>query len=237
MIEQYAVNIQGVTIGGIEMCRRLLSPEKARRVDRFRFDADKVRCTVGEALVRYLTVQRYGVPNGRLQFAYAERGKPYFTGDAAAVHFNLSHAGDWVVCAIGPGPLGIDVEHVKDRKVTFASAALSEGEYARWCALPEDRQSGEFYRLWTMKESYSKLLGVGLSLGFPTVDVIPDQDGFFTIAQDDSCVLYTQMLTPLDPVTVCAERARKQELDLKIRFLDAETLERFAQAEAGRYGS
>ncbi len=66
MIEQYAVFIGATETGQLAGCRRLLSPEKALRVDRFRFDRDKVRGIIGETMVRYLAETRFGIPGRQL---------------------------------------------------------------------------------------------------------------------------------------------------------------------------
>lgn len=45
----------------------------------------------------------------------APGGKPYFP-DRPGLCFSLSHSGPWALCALGDGPVGADVETVRDRK-------------------------------------------------------------------------------------------------------------------------
>ena len=229
MIEQYAVFIGATETGQLAGCRRLLSPEKALRVDRFRFDRDKVRGIIGETMVRYLAETRFGIPGRQLAFAAGERGKPFLTGAAQAIQFNLSHAGDWVVCAIGEHPVGIDVEHVKEHPVTFAAGALTPEEYRRWAALPEGERDRAFYRAWTIKESYAKYRGEGLGLEFTKLEILPEGDGYHRIAGDASCVMYTRELAPDHFLTVCAACGLRQELAQPVIRLAAEELEKYAQ--------
>lgn len=229
LTEQFAVRVTGVGSGQLAACRGLLTREKAARADRYHFDVDRVRCLVGETLIRYLAETRYGFPNSRLVFGQSGYGKPFLIGDAGNLRFNLSHAGDWVTCAIGTDEVGIDVEHVKEREVTFAKSVLSPNEYSRWKNLPETDRNREFYRLWTVKESYAKYLGLGLGLDFTTVDAVEGDDGFLRIARDDSVVLYTQFLTQTDILTVCTEKAGKDGLILKPGLITVEELTDFAE--------
>ena len=47
-----------------------------------------------------------------LIFAYGPSGKPFFH-DLPDVHFNISHTGGLVVCAVGNIPIGIDAERIR----------------------------------------------------------------------------------------------------------------------------
>jgi len=227
----YAVNIRGVESARIAPCRALLAPERAARADRFHFEVDRVRGILGETLIRYLAVLRTGLANDRLAFARTERGKPYLTGPAEGLHFNLSHAGDWIVCGIGEAELGVDVEHVRDREITFAGSVLSGTEYAAWQALPEAKRPVAFYRLWTLKESYAKYRGEGLYLDFKTLEAAEESDGWWTMAGDRDCILFSRFLTSEDLLTVCAGREYRDELDQPVHRVDVEELVSFADGK------
>ena len=142
----------------LESFRRRLSPEKAQKVERFRFDADKVRGIIGETLVRCMLISRFGIPEEKICFSAEKEGKPFLYGMENRICFNISHAGSWVVCGIGPSRIGIDVDQIRDLKGSLARAVLSPEEYLRWESLPEEQKKPDFYRTWTIKESYSKYL-------------------------------------------------------------------------------
>ncbi len=96
-------------------------------------------------------------------------------------HFNISHSGEWVVCALDNKPIGIDVEQMsKQRTLDIAN----NGGYDKLFTKMEkdyltnsqnnhpknnlsnnlhDTITERFYRLWTLKESYLKAIGTGLS--------------------------------------------------------------------------
>ncbi len=78
------------------------------------------------------------------------RGKPLFTG-LTDRWFSLSHSGGLALCALSCAPVGVDVEQVRPRRESLPAYALGPGELARFDGSWED-----FYRLWTLKESWCK---------------------------------------------------------------------------------
>jgi len=78
------------------------------------------------------------------------RGKPYFPG-LEDRWFSLSHSGGIALCALSDAPVGVDVELVRPRQAELPRRALSEGEWTSFDGSWED-----FYRLWTLKESWCK---------------------------------------------------------------------------------
>ena len=78
------------------------------------------------------------------------RGKPLFTGIDDR-WFSLSHSGGIALCALSRTPVGVDVELVRPRRAGLPAYALGPDELARFDGSWED-----FYRLWTLKESWCK---------------------------------------------------------------------------------
>lgn len=79
------------------------------------------------------------------------RGKPFFPGEVGR-WFSLSHSGGIALCALSEdGPVGVDVELVRPRRAGLPAYVLSPAELARFDGGWED-----FYRLWTLKESWCK---------------------------------------------------------------------------------
>jgi len=87
----------------------------------------------------------------------------------AGLSFNVSHKPGCVVCLVGHGrALGADVEAIGAdgaHLLELAERFFSPSEAAELHALPAERQADRFYELWTLKESYMKARGIGLSLG------------------------------------------------------------------------
>lgn len=79
------------------------------------------------------------------------RGKPYFSG-LDSHWFSLSHSGGIALCALSSdGPVGVDAELVRPRRAGLPGYALSPGELGRF-----DGSWRDFYRMWTLKESWCK---------------------------------------------------------------------------------
>ena len=132
------------------------SGERKAKADRYRRREDALRCVAADALLRYaLGTSAYTVER-------TELGKPYIKG-MESFHFNLSHAGNWVVLAWGGSEVGVDVEQLRREtdtdSITRRYFAPEEQRYVREA---EENRLQHFYEIWTGKESYLKYLGTGL---------------------------------------------------------------------------
>ena len=99
-------------------------------------------------------------------------GKPYFRD--LPVYFNLSHSGEYVLCAVSTEEIGADIQQHCGKDVgKLARRFFPERE---WTALERAGEERErlFYRLWARKEAYGKLTGKGVAdaLG---VDLLPGE--------------------------------------------------------------
>jgi len=84
------------------------------------------------------------------QVERSPRGKPLFSGQPNR-WFSLSHSGGIALCALSDSPVGVDVELVRPRREGLFGRVLSENELALFDGGWED-----FYRIWTLKESWCK---------------------------------------------------------------------------------
>ena len=139
------------------------SPDRQRRADRFRFPLDALHCLAGEALLRHALAKRPGWDGAALSFTFGPEGKPSLLGHPG-LHFNLSHSGPWVLCALHHEPVGIDVEASRVWNPLPAASAMTPEELQHLATLAPAEASAFFYRIWTLKESLLKAIGTGLSL-------------------------------------------------------------------------
>lgn len=107
--------------------------------------------------------------------ARTEKGKPYFPG-CPGLHFNLSHSGGLCLCAVGDGPVGVDIELVRPRRALedLGARAFSAPELA-WFT----RRGGtleDFYTLWTRKEALAKFTGEGIADVRGVVPPLPGEE-------------------------------------------------------------
>lgn len=145
-------------------------PERQRAAEFARVD-DRLRFVIGRATLRRLVGRKLGISPRRVAFDLNRFGKPQLPAPSA-LHFNLSHAGNWVVLALSTNkPVGIDVEvhQTNDGQTALAPAVLTPAE-RRWLESLEAGRRGEaFTRLWVCKEAYSKAIGEGLSRSFKQI--------------------------------------------------------------------
>ena len=93
---------------------------------------------------------------------FGENGKPYF--EESGVSFNLSHAGQYAVCAVGRGALGCDIERMRPYSERVAERFFHPYETGLLASEPDpERRQALFFRLWTLKESVLKASGKGLT--------------------------------------------------------------------------
>ncbi|MGN1229185.1 MAG: 4'-phosphopantetheinyl transferase family protein [Prevotella sp.] len=107
----------------------------------------------------------YGI-NEPPVFEYSEHGKPSIVGHPE-IFFNLSHCRSVAACVVSSAPVGVDVEEVREFKDSLARYVLNDDEYA--AVMSSSSPDKEFIRLWTMKESYLKLTGEGITRDLKTV--------------------------------------------------------------------
>lgn len=92
-----------------------------------------------------------------------EHGKPYLK-DFPHIHYNISHTDGMVACGIGDKELGIDVERIRPFRNNILRRVFSDAERLRMEELPEEEHSQYFFRIWTLKESYLKAVGWGITV-------------------------------------------------------------------------
>lgn len=158
-------------------------PEKIARINRFRKRIDATRSLLGDLIIRVILCRHYGLHNDEIKYAYQEFGKPYFE-DYPQFHFNISHSGDWVVGVVSTASVGIDIEKIADVKTDMYSLVLTDEENKKLQRLFDAERNSFFFELWTLKESYVKATGKGLSEGLNTLQISID-NGTISIKKDN----------------------------------------------------
>lgn len=131
--------------------------ERRERVDLYRKAEDKKRALAASVLLKE-SLSLLGVCD--FSIGYGSHGKPYLKG-RDDIFFSLSHSGNYAVCAVYDGEVGIDVEPVSSVTEKLIRKVATEKEYELLKSLDETERSEQFARLWTAKESYVKRDGRG----------------------------------------------------------------------------
>lgn len=104
-----------------------------------------------------------------------EEGKPFFP-EKPECNFNISHSGDHCAVMISDKTCGADIEEIRPFPQKVLKRICTEEELDHVFSLPEDEQKNAMWQLWTLKESYVKAVGKGLSFGMKNIsfDKLPE---------------------------------------------------------------
>jgi 4'-phosphopantetheinyl transferase len=163
MITERFIKISQISENDYKKYFSMMSPEKQERVNRFRFEDDRRRTVAGEILARVMISEAASVNAGDIVFLCDKNGKPY--AKDIDIHFNISHSGDYVMCAVNETPVGVDIEKIRDIRTEVINRVCTEKEleYVNAGGLPESERLKRFFEIWTFKEAYFKYLGTGIS--------------------------------------------------------------------------
>jgi len=150
--------------------RGLLTDEERQKEARFYFASDRHLYLITRALVRTVLSRYAAISPQDWRFAPDAHGRPQILNEdstARLISFNLSHTHGLVVLGVTcERALGVDAEHIRERPadLQIAEHYFSAPEVAQLRATPAELQQARFFEYWTMKESYIKARGLGLSL-------------------------------------------------------------------------
>jgi 4'-phosphopantetheinyl transferase len=149
--------------------QQLMTPDERKRHQRFHFAKHRHQFLISRALVRTTLSRCTGIAPEHLRFSENDYGRPEIILDEQLppIRFNLSHTEGLIVCAVVlKHDIGVDVEHRQRRVVSekIAKRFFSSTEVGELESLPEQNKRDRFFKYWTLKESYIKARGMGLSI-------------------------------------------------------------------------
>ncbi|MFK4467734.1 4'-phosphopantetheinyl transferase family protein [Bacillus sp. RC252] len=185
----------------------LISNEKRERMKRLLNLCDINRTLIGDLLIRSLVCQKYKMNNEEIKFIYNEYGKP-FVQNFSDFHFNISHSGEWVVCATANSNVGIDIERVSDiEALKLANEFFSEEEFYDLSNMNSDEQINYFFDLWTLKESHIKMIGKGLYIPLNSFSVKKESRTLISYTNIPQNFYFRQYnIDPNYKISACAKR-------------------------------
>lgn len=163
MIELFVIHIpKTISHHELEFLMEYNTEPVKRRINRCQLQDERKRKLLGQMLIRYIILNKFKVTNDNIDFYSNDYGKPYLKGNKN-FHFNVSHSGDWVICAVNNKPIGVDVEQIKQINIRMFQPFFSPEEY-KSLSFEKKGALRRFYELWTYKESFIKCIGLGLSI-------------------------------------------------------------------------
>jgi 4'-phosphopantetheinyl transferase len=166
----------------------ILSEEERARSRAFHFEKHRCEYLTTRLLVRNALSHYHPFPPQEWKFQTGPYGKPAIAQNCD-LRFNLSNTPELVVCLIGKDTeLGIDIEplHRAGEVAKVANEVFSSLELAQLKVLSDSNKLDRALSLWTLKESYIKARGLGLSLPLKRFSFIFGESNEFHLEIDPS---------------------------------------------------
>lgn len=198
-------------------------PEVASKAMNYFHANDTQRHLIGELLARYALFQSTGQRH-HSPFITGEKGKPHPDG-YNGTHFNVSHSGNWVAVAISDVQVGVDVERMRKVPEGVAYRFFSEPEKAMLDKASDDFEKAHiFFVLWTLKESFLKAIGKGLTKSLGTFTVLHEEDGNYCLAPDEETMGFYLKSYPFEEGYKLAVCAASPDFDHHVHIIQIENL-------------
>ena len=166
----------------LEKFRKTLEEHELHRASRFHFEKHRRHFVAARGVLRQLLAQYLNSKPEALRLSYGAYGKPALNGEHknSRLRFNMSHSHELALFAFAEDmELGVDVEHIR---ADFASEEIARRYFSRrevetFNAIPKCDQGNAFFKCWTRKEAFIKVIGLGLSQPLDQFDVtlVPEQ--------------------------------------------------------------
>ncbi|MCM1328978.1 MAG: 4'-phosphopantetheinyl transferase superfamily protein [Ruminococcus sp.] len=164
----FAMNTSEIT----EECFRenygKLSEYRREKVNSCRFLKDK-KLSLAAGMLLDSGLSQYGLREKDIKISLSEYGKPYLA-DYPDIHFNLSHSGEIALAVFAAAETGCDIEKIQPFHNGTAERFFSPSE--REFIVSSEDSDRAFCRIWTLRESFSKAVGSGLSLPHNCFEIV-----------------------------------------------------------------
>ena len=210
----------------LEAFEQWMNEEERQKQRRLIHADDRHDALVTRGLVRWVLSQYAPqIKPAQWQFVKGEKGKPEIVNPPLPLRFNLSHTKGMIVCGVTlQADLGVDVEYIHRRSATskVAEVKFSEQEVAELEQWPQAQQKARFFDYWTLKESYIKAVGGGLSIPLEqfTFLIASDHDirmSFDARLGDDPAAWQSRLLWASEDHRVAVSLKLAQQTGIQIR--------------------
>ncbi|MDY0102164.1 MAG: 4'-phosphopantetheinyl transferase superfamily protein [Lentimicrobium sp.] len=203
---------------------KLLPSETCDKINAFARSNDAQRSLLGEIMARHLLHKATGETLPDEPFITGEKGKPAHDG-FRGIYFNITHSGDWVVVALSLCRVGVDVEKMRKVPQGVAQRFFSEVEN-QWMdsATNEAGRKDIFFTLWTLKESFLKAIGTGLTKSLSSFTIVHQENRHFELEQNEETngfKLFTFEFMNGYKLSACSEDG---EFEPRVNILNIEEL-------------
>jgi 4'-phosphopantetheinyl transferase len=159
-----------------------LSVEQQAKYTNYKHLDNLQRSLLGELMIRKILSGKLKLDPAHILLKQHEKGKPYL--ENTDLHFNISHSGKWVIAAFSHNVIGIDIELIREPNYNVAERFYSAYEIQQLNSFSDNElKKLYFFDLWTLKESYLKAIGTGLTKSLSSF-TIKIESGFIRITDE-----------------------------------------------------
>jgi 4'-phosphopantetheinyl transferase len=221
-IDLWFVDPDTANSASLQAAAELLSPDELARANGFRFPVLRRDYLITRWLVRTILSERLSIPERTLHFGSNAYGRPYLLTHPE-LSFNISHTNGLIALAVAQaGEIGLDIEQLQTDRAApkLADYCFAASERAALHRVAPEGFDEAFFTYWTLKESYIKALGTGLSTALDSFSVElcnAKSIGFTPSPQDvDSYAPHFWLIRPRPShlCAVCLRLCRPQALSL-----------------------
>lgn len=152
----YSDNLKEITPEIYSQMQSLLPTWRTQKADKYLRMQDRILCGYAYLLLRYASAQVWNLKTAQ-SFVFGKYGKPQFAL-YPEYYFNYSHCSASVCCALSSAEVGADIQNVEN----YDGMKYIMTQREQMQILQASDSCEEFTKLWTIKESYYKMLGTGL---------------------------------------------------------------------------
>ncbi len=193
---------------------------KKEKIKRFRFYEDKLRSLFGELLLQYALKNYWHLDYNNIEIIDDDFGKPILVGQK--IFFNISHSGDWVSLICSENSCGIDVEKIENPPFEIMNKNYSQDEIDQVKNVEQKIQKINFYKIWTLKESYIKMIGKGLSIPLDSFTINMRDETIISVVENN-CIASDVSFQLFNPdsyhiMAVCLYKYSQKLLPYEVKF-------------------
>lgn len=219
MIEIYAIKIENSgIIQDYYSSSSLNFPSKMRKGPSHSLRTLILQSFTGTLLVQHILSSKLNCNPMDITILLGSNGKPY-SNQFKSYHFNISHSGEWIVCAFDNVSVGIDIQKIirlpQKRMDLIVKRFFHKYEQIQYFNLQADKREDFFFTQWAIKESYIKLLGKGLKIPLQEFSIFLDQSGQGLKLDGNQVCYFNQYYIDSDYKLIICSRHNSFPLSLK----------------------
>lgn len=123
---------------------------------------------IGEVLAKYAVSKETRPPLKDINIKHTDKGMPYIEG--FPLFLSITHSHGLIAVAVSSSAVGLDAEKIRDFSEGVARRMFTDRELD-YIYNSADKNK-RFFHIWTLKESYVKAIGTGISFPMKNLEFI-----------------------------------------------------------------